>query len=76
MYKTIQRELSFFDKMKRLFCCKSVTSDIVEQEERFKTMYAIMSMSISDGSIRPERLPGAKNISAHRRIELMNEVNQ
>ena len=60
--------------MKRLFCCKSVTSDSVEQEERFKTMYAIMS--VRDGSIRPERLPGAKNISAHRRIELMNEVNQ
>ena len=74
MYKTIQQELSFFDKMKRLLCCKLAKSDVVEQEERFKTMYAIMSGR--EDNICPERLPGAKNISPQRLIELMNEVNQ
>ena len=74
MYKTIQQELSFFDKMKRLFCCKPAKLDVVEQEERFKTMYAIMS--VRECNICPEKLPGAKNISPQRLIELMNEVNQ
>ncbi len=60
--------------MKRLFCCKPAKLDVVKQEERFKTMYAIMS--VRESNIYPEKLPGAKNISPQRLIELMNEVNQ